>query len=184
MNVALVFVPSFGPITMRKFSFDFCEDSAIGLFAVLFLHYLFISSWICLHLVCIRLDSYFNTLNETETYSWISWVHEWWNVQYNQSIFDLIEMIPNEKLLRMCIELMLIDDNNASLSLFQGFFVSLFYCFLNSEVRNTLRHRFNTWRDERNIRTGQSRQSRRYDACRLNWPAFFFHAFEVLRWRR
>lgn len=45
--------------------------------------------------------------------------------------------------------------------LFQGFSVSLFYCFLNSEVRNTLRHRFNTWRDERNIRRGQSRQSRR-----------------------
>ncbi|XP_055309705.1 diuretic hormone receptor-like isoform X2 [Sitodiplosis mosellana] len=44
----------------------------------------------------------------------------------------------------------------------QGFFVSLFYCFLNSEVRTTLRHRFNTWRDERNIRMGQSRQSRRY----------------------
>lgn len=44
---------------------------------------------------------------------------------------------------------------------FQGFSVSLFYCFLNSEVRNTLKHRFNTWRDERNIRRGQSRQSRR-----------------------
>lgn len=44
---------------------------------------------------------------------------------------------------------------------FQGFSVSLFYCFLNSEVRNTLRHRINTWRDERNIRRGQSRQSRR-----------------------
>ncbi|XP_031631307.1 diuretic hormone receptor-like isoform X2 [Contarinia nasturtii] len=43
----------------------------------------------------------------------------------------------------------------------QGFFVSLFYCFLNSEVRTTLRHRFNTWKDERNIRIGQTRQSRR-----------------------
>ncbi|GAB0096161.1 diuretic hormone receptor [Sergentomyia squamirostris] len=34
----------------------------------------------------------------------------------------------------------------------QGFSVSLFYCFLNSEVQNAMRHRFNKWRDKRNIR--------------------------------
>lgn len=33
----------------------------------------------------------------------------------------------------------------------QGFVVSLLYCFLNSEVRQTLRHHFYRWRDERNI---------------------------------
>ncbi|XP_018797882.1 PREDICTED: diuretic hormone receptor isoform X4 [Bactrocera latifrons] len=40
----------------------------------------------------------------------------------------------------------------------QGFAVSLFYCFLNSEVRNTLRHHISTWRDERNIQLNQSRR--------------------------
>lgn len=58
---------------------------------------------------------------------------------------------------------MMIVSISFLLFFFQGFFVSLFYCFLNSEVRTTLRHRFNTWRDERNIRIGQSRQSRRYE---------------------
>ncbi|XP_022225084.2 diuretic hormone receptor isoform X2 [Drosophila obscura] len=43
----------------------------------------------------------------------------------------------------------------------QGFSVSLFYCFLNSEVRNALRHHISTWRDTRDI---QQSQSRRYTA--------------------
>uniref|UniRef100_A0A1I8NR04 G-protein coupled receptors family 2 profile 2 domain-containing protein n=1 Tax=Stomoxys calcitrans TaxID=35570 RepID=A0A1I8NR04_STOCA len=43
----------------------------------------------------------------------------------------------------------------------QGFFVSLFFCFLNSEVRQTLRHRFNRWRDHRNLRHGSMHRNRR-----------------------
>ncbi|TDG41390.1 hypothetical protein AWZ03_012194 [Drosophila navojoa] len=38
-----------------------------------------------------------------------------------------------------------------------GFWVSLFYCFLNSEVRNALRHHVSTWRDSRNIQRNQNR---------------------------
>ncbi|XP_034652986.1 diuretic hormone receptor isoform X2 [Drosophila subobscura] len=40
----------------------------------------------------------------------------------------------------------------------QGFSVSLFYCFLNSEVRNALRHHISTWRDTRDIQQSQSRR--------------------------
>ncbi|EDW74263.1 uncharacterized protein Dwil_GK21476 [Drosophila willistoni] len=40
----------------------------------------------------------------------------------------------------------------------QGFSVSLFYCFLNSEVRNALRHHISTWRDTRNIQLNQNRR--------------------------
>uniref|UniRef100_A0A1A9V251 Diuretic hormone receptor n=1 Tax=Glossina austeni TaxID=7395 RepID=A0A1A9V251_GLOAU len=44
----------------------------------------------------------------------------------------------------------------------QGFFVSLFFCFLNSEVRQTLRHRFDRWREHRNLRTGNIQRPQRY----------------------
>ncbi|KAH8232925.1 hypothetical protein KR026_001824 [Drosophila bipectinata] len=47
----------------------------------------------------------------------------------------------------------------------QGFSVSLFYCFLNSEVRNALRHHLSTWRDTRNI---QLNQNRRYTTKSFN----------------
>ncbi|XP_020814831.1 diuretic hormone receptor [Drosophila serrata] len=40
----------------------------------------------------------------------------------------------------------------------QGFSVSLFYCFLNSEVRNALRHHISTWRDTRTIQLNQNRR--------------------------
>ncbi|XP_055701842.1 diuretic hormone receptor-like [Phlebotomus papatasi] len=45
----------------------------------------------------------------------------------------------------------------------QGLSVSLWYCFLNFEVRLALRNRFARWKDQRNIQRSQShRQSLRY----------------------
>lgn len=63
------------------------------------------------------------------------------------------------------------------LFILQGFFVSLFYCFLNSEVRTAIRHRFNTWRDERNIRIGQNRQSRRYKVTLFETNIAYIYRF-------
>ena len=33
----------------------------------------------------------------------------------------------------------------------KGFLVALFYCFLNSEVQNTMRHRMESWRTIRTL---------------------------------
>ncbi|KAF5284731.1 hypothetical protein FQR65_LT13433 [Abscondita terminalis] len=40
----------------------------------------------------------------------------------------------------------------------QGFTVALFYCFLNTEVKNTVKHRFNSWHARRTV--GSQRESR------------------------
>ncbi|XP_025160006.1 diuretic hormone receptor isoform X2 [Harpegnathos saltator] len=37
----------------------------------------------------------------------------------------------------------------------QGFFVALFYCFLNAEVQNALKHHFMRWSTARNLGTGR-----------------------------
>ncbi|XP_032691001.1 diuretic hormone receptor-like isoform X2 [Odontomachus brunneus] len=37
----------------------------------------------------------------------------------------------------------------------QGFFVALFYCFLNTEVQNALKHHFARWSTARNLGTGR-----------------------------
>ncbi|XP_059893763.1 corticotropin-releasing factor receptor 1-like [Gadus macrocephalus] len=42
---------------------------------------------------------------------------------------------------------------NSFLESFQGFFVSVFYCFLNSEVRSAVRKRFHRWQEQHSIRT-------------------------------
>lgn len=36
--------------------------------------------------------------------------------------------------------------------------VAIFYCFVNSEVKNTFKHHFLRWNDARNLRTGGSRR--------------------------
>ncbi|XP_067631932.1 diuretic hormone receptor isoform X2 [Eurosta solidaginis] len=44
----------------------------------------------------------------------------------------------------------------------QGFSVSLFFCFFNSEVRQALRHRLERWRDNRHLKNGNVRHNRRH----------------------
>ncbi|XP_015518859.1 diuretic hormone receptor [Neodiprion pinetum] len=46
---------------------------------------------------------------------------------------------------------------------FQGLSVALFYCFLNTEVQNTVRHHFSRWSTARNLGA-----DRRYHSCN-NW---------------
>ncbi|KAI5754490.1 hypothetical protein M8J77_008950 [Diaphorina citri] len=46
----------------------------------------------------------------------------------------------------------------------QGFTVALFYCFLNTEVQNTLRHHLERWKEARNLGAG----GRRY-TCSRDW---------------
>uniref|UniRef100_A0A8B9JRC9 Corticotropin releasing hormone receptor 1 n=1 Tax=Astyanax mexicanus TaxID=7994 RepID=A0A8B9JRC9_ASTMX len=46
---------------------------------------------------------------------------------------------------------------NSFLQSFQGFFVSVFYCFLNSEVRSAVRKRWHRWQDKHSIRTRVAR---------------------------
>ncbi|XP_063044338.1 corticotropin-releasing factor receptor 1 isoform X2 [Engraulis encrasicolus] len=41
---------------------------------------------------------------------------------------------------------------NSFLESFQGFFVSVFYCFLNTEVRSAARKRWHRWQDKHSIR--------------------------------
>ncbi|TNN33045.1 Corticotropin-releasing factor receptor 1 [Liparis tanakae] len=45
---------------------------------------------------------------------------------------------------------------NSFLESFQGFFVSVFYCFLNSEVRSATRKRFHRWQEQHSIRVRMS----------------------------
>ncbi|XP_025422368.1 diuretic hormone receptor-like isoform X3 [Sipha flava] len=46
----------------------------------------------------------------------------------------------------------------ATLLSMQGFMVAIFYCFVNSEVKNTFKHHFLRWNDARNLRTSGSRR--------------------------
>lgn len=63
----------------------------------------------------------------------------------------------------------------------QGFTVSLFYCFLNSEVKQTLRHRYERWQDGRHLRSenGAFERRKRYDhffslLSSINFEFYFF----------
>lgn len=41
----------------------------------------------------------------------------------------------------------------------QGFTVALFYCFLNAEVKNTVRHHYNSWHTRRTLGSRRTRYS-------------------------
>ncbi|XP_076265689.1 diuretic hormone receptor-like isoform X2 [Rhynchophorus ferrugineus] len=43
----------------------------------------------------------------------------------------------------------------------QGCMVTLFYCFMNAEVQNTLRHHFQTWKTKKSLRQNRLRSSSR-----------------------
>uniref|UniRef100_A0A8C1J639 Uncharacterized protein n=1 Tax=Cyprinus carpio TaxID=7962 RepID=A0A8C1J639_CYPCA len=46
---------------------------------------------------------------------------------------------------------------NSFLQSFQGFFVSVFYCFLNGEVRSAARKRWHRWQDKHSLRVRMAR---------------------------
>ncbi|NXT99028.1 CRFR2 factor, partial [Buphagus erythrorhynchus] len=46
---------------------------------------------------------------------------------------------------------------NSFLQSFQGFFVSVFYCFLNGEVRSAARKRWHRWQDHHSLRVRVAR---------------------------
>lgn len=81
-----------------------------------------------------------------------------WKLDNHGRIKDIIFKLFYDFLLK--IEALLF--NNFFVLIFQGFSVSLFYCFLNSEVRQVLRNHLYRWRDERNIGSGKQTKSRRY----------------------
>ncbi|KAJ8955112.1 hypothetical protein NQ318_009005 [Aromia moschata] len=43
----------------------------------------------------------------------------------------------------------------------RGFTVALFYCFLNTEVQNTVRHHFETWKTRRSLGPSRLRSGSR-----------------------
>lgn len=46
---------------------------------------------------------------------------------------------------------------NSFLQSFQGFFVSVFYCFFNGEVRSAVRKRWHRWQDHHSLRVPVAR---------------------------
>jgi corticotropin releasing hormone receptor 1 len=51
------------------------------------------------------------------------------------------------------------DSLRAILLSTQGFTVALFYCFLNAEVKNTVRHHYNSWHTRRTLGSRRTRYS-------------------------
>ncbi|KAG5677654.1 hypothetical protein PVAND_007394 [Polypedilum vanderplanki] len=74
----------------------------------------------------------------------------------------IVLYIPNEGILRKVF-----DIARAFLLSTQGFFVALFYCFLNSEVRKAIKKSINRWRDARNIIRPQFRSSSKQNTRRF-----------------
>ncbi|XP_060529993.1 diuretic hormone receptor-like isoform X2 [Cylas formicarius] len=55
----------------------------------------------------------------------------------------------------------LVDMVRAALLSVQGFMVALFYCFLNMEVQNTLKHHFENWKTKKSLGPNRLRSSSR-----------------------
>lgn len=66
----------------------------------------------------------------------------------------------------LLLQKILIESHESILSeflCFQGFSVAFFFCFLNTEVQNTLKHHFETWRTNRSLGPSRFRSSRSKD---------------------
>jgi len=80
------------------------------------------------------------------------------NKRKNKSIFFLSLIHAMQCSVLLCFNASLNLHFCDSFLFVQGFMVAIFYCFVNSEVKNTFKHHFIRWNDARNLRTGGSRR--------------------------
>ncbi|KAK7916135.1 hypothetical protein WMY93_011896 [Mugilogobius chulae] len=83
-------------------------------------------------------------------------------IQYRKAVKATLVLLPLLGITYMLFMNTTKDDNlshivfiyfNTILESFQGFFVSLFYCFLNGEVQSSLKKRYLRWQDQNSMRS-------------------------------